>query len=116
MLEQGVATAEELDMAAKACFGFRLACLGPLEIHDLNGLDVVLNSWRQTRPTLCNDVEPAQSIVDRVAKGELGAKEGKGWHDYHGQSRETILARANEKLLHQLALFQSLQKTKVSQP
>jgi 3-hydroxybutyryl-CoA dehydrogenase len=110
MLEQGVATAEELDLAAKACFGFRLACLGPLEIHDLNGLDVVLNSWRQTRPTLCNDREPPQQIAQKVAHGQLGAKTGKGWYDYHGASRETILARSNEKLLRQLALFKSQQQ------
>ena len=109
MLEQGVATAEELDMAAKACFGFRLACLGPLELHDLNGLDVVLKSWGQTRPSLCNDREPALSIVEKVAKGELGAKTGKGWYDYGGESRETILARSNERLLQQLALFRSLE-------
>lgn len=110
MLEQGVATAEELDMAAKACFGFRLACLGPLEIHDLNGLDVVYNSWRQTRPTLCNDTAPSVSVAEKVEKGELGAKTGKGWYDYRGKSRQEILFESNEKLLHQLALFQSLQK------
>lgn len=110
MLEQGVATAEELDMAAMACFGFRLACLGPLEIHDLNGLDVVFNSWRQTRPSLCNDTEPSVSVKEKVEKGELGAKTGKGWYDYHGRSREEILFESNEKLLHQLALFRSLRK------
>ena len=109
MLEQGVATAEELDMAAKACFGFRLACLGPLEIQDLNGLDVVQNSWRQTRPSLCNDRGPSASIARRVARGELGAKTGKGWYDYHGQSREAVLSQANAKLLRQLALFNTLQ-------
>lgn len=110
MLEQGVATPEELDMAAKACFGFRLACLGPLEIHDLNGLDVVYNSWRQTRPSLCNDTAPSVSVARKVERGELGAKTGKGWYDYHGKTREEILSESNEKLLHQLALFRSLQK------
>lgn len=116
MLEQGVATAEELDMAAKACFGFRLACLGPLEIHDLNGLDVVLKSWAQTRPSLCNDTAPAEAIVSKVAKGELGAKTGKGWHDYQGESRQAILARSNEKLLQQLAFFKKNSKTTTSGP
>lgn len=111
MLEQGVATPEELDMAAKACFGFRLACLGPLEIHDLNGLDVVLNSWRQTRPSLCNDTNPSASVAEKVANGELGAKTGKGWYEYKGKTREEILAESNAKLLQQLSLFQSHQKS-----
>ena len=51
LLNEGVAKAEELDMAAKAGFGFRLACLGPLEIHDLNGLDVVLKADLQRQGT-----------------------------------------------------------------
>ena len=110
LLDEGVATAEELDMAAKAGFGFRLACLGPLEIHDLNGLDVVLKAGGKTRQSICNDREPSPSLVKKVEKGELGVKTGKGWHDYQGQTREEVLEQSNRKLLQQLALFKALEK------
>ncbi len=110
LLNEGIATAEELDLAAKAGFGFRLACLGPLEIHDLNGLDVVLHAGGKTRQSICNDRTSSPLLVEKVSKGELGVKTGKGWHDYKGKSREEILERSNHKLLKQLALFQSLEK------
>ena len=110
LLKEGVATAEDIDAAAKAGFGFRLACLGPLEIHDLNGLDVVLKAGGRTRQSICNDREPSPLLVEKVEKGELGVKAGKGWHDYHGRTREEVLDQANRKLLQQLVLFRALDK------
>ena len=111
LLNEGVAKAEELDMAAKAGFGFRLACLGPLEIHDLNGLDVVLKAGGRTRQSICNDREPSPLLVEKVEKGELGVKSGKGWHDYQGRTREEVLEESNRKLLRQLLSFNTLEKT-----
>lgn len=110
LLDQGVATVEELDMAAKAGFGFRLACLGPLEIHDLNGLDVVMKAGAKTRQHICNDRSHSPSLIQKVEKGELGVKTGKGWYDYQGHSRQKIVDDTNKKLLRQLALFQDLEK------
>lgn len=110
LLNEGIATAEELDSAAKAGFGFRLACLGPLEIHDLNGLDVVLQAGGKTRQSICNDRMPSPLLAQKVSRGELGVKTGKGWHDYEGRSREEILEHTNNKLLKQLALFRSFEK------
>lgn len=111
LLDEGVASAEDLDLAAKASYGFRLACLGPLEIHDLNGLDVVLRSGSRTKKAICNTTEPSPSLVRKVEAGELGVKSGKGWHDYKGSSREEILEQSNRKLLQQLVLFHSREKT-----
>jgi len=108
LIDQGVATVEDLDTAAKAGFGFRLACLGPLEIHDLNGLDVVMRAGGKTRQSICNDRGHSQSLTNKVKNGELGVKTGKGWHDYQGRTREEIKNESNAKLLRQLALFQTL--------
>ena len=111
LLDQGVATEEELDMAAKAGFGFRLACLGPLEIHDLNGLDIVMKAGGKTRQSICNDRDHSPSLVKKVESGELGVKTGKGWHDYSGRTREDVVNASNRKLLQQLALFQARAKS-----
>lgn len=110
LLDEGVATVEDLDLAAKASYGFRLSCLGPLEIHDLNGLDTVLRAGGNTRKSICNSREPSPSLVKKVESGELGVKTGKGWHDYQGRSREEILEQTNRKLLQQLVLFNSLER------
>jgi 3-hydroxyacyl-CoA dehydrogenase len=105
LMDEGVATPEDLDLAARASYGFRLACLGPLEIHDLNGLDVVLKAGGRTRKYICNSREHSPSLVKKVEAGELGVKTGKGWHDYKGSSREEIIEQTNRKLLQQLILF-----------
>ena len=49
-----------------------------------------------------------QQLLEKVEKGELGVKSGKGWHDYQGRTREEVLEQSNRKLLRQLALFQAL--------
>jgi 3-hydroxyacyl-CoA dehydrogenase len=112
LLDEGVASAEDLDEAAIAGFGFRLACMGPLEIHDLNGLDVVMKAGGKTRQSICNDRKHAASLIEKVEKGELGIKTGKGWHDYKGQPREALIDAANRKLLRQLAVFKAREKTR----
>jgi 3-hydroxybutyryl-CoA dehydrogenase len=110
LLDQGVASIEDIDEAARAGFGFRLACLGPLEIHDLNGLDVVMKAGAKTRRSICNDRGHSASLIEKVEKGELGIKTGKGWHDYQGQSRESLIEASNRKLLRQLVLFKDREK------
>lgn len=110
LLDQGVTTAEELDLAAKAGFGFRLACMGPLEMHDLNGLDVVMKAGAKTRQSICNDTGHSPSLIQKVENGELGVKTGKGWHDYKDRSRQEIIAESNKKLIQQLGLFKAFKK------
>lgn len=95
----------------KAGYGFRLSCLGPLETHDLNGLDIVLKAGGKTRKTLFNGSEPSPALVEKAASGELGVKTGKGWYDYQGRSREEILAQSHRKLLQQLIVFETLEKS-----
>lgn len=110
LLEQGVATPEDLDAAAKASYGFRLACLGPLEIQDMNGLDTLLRAGTVIRKSLCNSTEPSSALAMKVKAGELGLKSEKGWYDYTGKSKEQILNERNRKLLQQLALFKQLEE------
>lgn len=110
LLEQGVATPEDLDMASRASYGFRLACLGPLAIQDMNGLDTLLKAGTVIRKSLCNATEPSSALVKKVEAGELGLKSEKGWYDYAGKSREQVLDERNRKLLQQLVLFNRLEK------
>lgn len=110
LIDEGVATPQDIDMAAKASFGFRLANLGPLEIQDLSGLDIILRSRAAMSRNLCNATEPSSSLAAKVAAGQLGLKSGKGWYDYQGRSRAKVMEQANRKLLRQLIDFNSRQK------
>jgi len=106
LLGEGVVSAEDMDTAAKASYGFRLACLGPLETNDMQGLDTLARAGGNLIKTLCNRTEPSEALLDKVSKGEFGIKSGKGWHDYTNKSIEEMTAQRTRKLLRQLVLFQ----------
>ncbi|WP_310258369.1 3-hydroxyacyl-CoA dehydrogenase family protein [Pseudarthrobacter oxydans] len=79
MLEEGVASAEDIDAAM--VLGYRHAT-GPLRTTDLVGLDVRLGIAEYLASTLGERFEPPQILREKVAAGELGRKSGKGFFNY----------------------------------
>lgn len=79
MLEEGVASAEDIDAAM--VLGYRHAT-GPLKTTDLVGLDVRLGIAEYLVSTLGERFAPPQILRDKVAAGELGRKSGTGFFDY----------------------------------
>ena len=82
MLEQGVASAEDIDKAMELGYNHPM---GPLKLTDLVGLDVRLAIADYLYRTLEEpQFEPPQLLRDKVAKGELGKKTGKGFYAWGG--------------------------------
>ena len=79
MLEQGVASAEDIDRAATLAYRHPI---GPLRLSDVVGLDVRLDIARHLHQALGDRFEPPRLLVDKVARGELGRKTGKGFYDW----------------------------------
>jgi 3-hydroxybutyryl-CoA dehydrogenase len=80
MLDQGVASIEDIDNAVK--FGLSHP-MGPFELLDLTGIDLefdVLTERYKTTGDLSD--KPSPAIVERYAKGEYGRKTKKGFYDY----------------------------------
>ncbi len=82
LVEQGVAGPEEIDEAVRSSIGFRLAAVGPLEVHDFGGLDIQTTVYRNLAPQIRSDTEVPTFVRTLVAQGHLGAKTGRGFHDY----------------------------------
>jgi 3-hydroxybutyryl-CoA dehydrogenase len=110
LLDEGIATPEDIDMAAKAMYGFRLSCIGPMEADDMIGLDTSARVSTNLFKTLSNQTEPSATLLDKVNKGELGIKTGNGWYNYHGKTRAQVLDEINRRLLKQLVLFKARNK------
>ena len=110
LLDEGIVTPEDLDTAIKSSTGFRFACLGPMELEDMIGLDTAMRVSSRVFKLLSAATEPSPMLVDKVNKGELGIKSGKGWYDYSGKTREEVLEEKNRRLLPQLKLFLESQK------
>ena len=111
LLDEGVATPEDIDMAAKAMYGFRLSCVGPMEADDMIGLDTSARVSANLFKTLSNRTEPSAALLDKVSRGELGIKTGSGWYNYRGKTRAQVLDEINRRLLRQLVLFKARNKS-----
>jgi len=86
ILDEGVATAEDIDTAVKAGGGFRM---GPLELRDMVGLDTALHIHEYLYQRLGNDkFKPPFCLKQLVAAGNLGRKTGKGFFDYTNIKKE----------------------------
>ncbi|HET8713826.1 MAG TPA: 3-hydroxyacyl-CoA dehydrogenase family protein [Gemmatimonadales bacterium] len=80
MLEQGVANAEDIDKAMELGYNHPM---GPLKLTDLVGLDVRLAIAEYLHETLGKaQYEPPRILRDKVSKGELGRKTGKGFYTW----------------------------------
>jgi len=80
MVEQGVASVEDIDKAMKLGYGHPM---GPLQLTDLVGLDVRLAIAEFLHSTLKSDqYAPPRILRDKVAAGKLGKKSGHGFYDW----------------------------------
>ena len=79
MLEEGVASADDIDNAM--VLGYRHAT-GPLKTTDLVGLDVRLAIAEYLHATLGDRFAPPALLREKVARGDLGRKSGRGFFDY----------------------------------
>jgi len=83
MLEEGVASAEDIDAAMTLGYGFPV---GPLRLTDLVGLDVRLGVARYLAKELGPRFAPPQLMIDMVERGELGRKSGRGFYDWSDEA------------------------------
>ncbi len=79
MLEDGVASAEDIDRAAVLAYRHPI---GPLRLSDIVGLDVRLDIARHLHSSLGERYAPPRLLEQKVARGELGQKSGKGFYDW----------------------------------
>ena len=81
MVEQGVASAEDIDTAME--LGYRHP-MGPLKLTDLVGLDVRLGIAEYLHETLGSEAfRPPELLRRMVADGRLGKKSGHGFYDWN---------------------------------
>ncbi|MEO6533993.1 MAG: 3-hydroxyacyl-CoA dehydrogenase family protein [Pseudolysinimonas sp.] len=79
MLEEGIATADDIDTAM--VLGYKYP-IGPLRLTDIVGLDVRLGIAEYLHAQLGERFAPPQLLRDKVAAGELGRKSGQGFFSW----------------------------------
>jgi 3-hydroxybutyryl-CoA dehydrogenase len=85
MVEEGVASAEEIDKAIRYGFGFRYAVLGLLEFIDWGGGDILYYASRYLEGALGSDRYRAPEVIsNNMRDGRIGLRTGAGFLDYSG--------------------------------
>ncbi|MEX6507848.1 3-hydroxybutyryl-CoA dehydrogenase [Jiella sp. M17.18] len=83
LVEEGVASAEDIDKAVKYGFGFRFAVLGLLEFIDWGGGDILYHASRYMTDAMGDKRFAAPAIVAaNMAEGRNGLRDGAGFYDY----------------------------------
>ena len=98
MIEEGAATAEEIDKATRLGLGLRFAAIGVVEFIDYGGNDILYHASRYLSETISRERYVAPEIVKRLMdEGHVGLKSGQGFYDYRERDvrtyRKDVLAR-----------------------
>ena len=106
MVEEGVASAEDIDKAIKYGFGFRFAVLGMLEFIDWGGGDILYYASRYLTKALDNERYASPEIVGRNMKeGHIGLKTQRGFLNYEGMDVDAYRAERLKALVGLLNHF-----------
>jgi 3-hydroxybutyryl-CoA dehydrogenase len=101
-LRDGIASAEDIDLAVKGTFGFRLPTIGPLETSDLGGLDTFLNISEYLFKEIDRSTEAPEILRQKVKTGKLGVKTGEGFYPYPGEKAQEKIKGTARQLLQRL--------------
>lgn len=107
IVAQGIASPEDVDLIARMSFGLRLPVVGPLETVDLGGLDLTMAIQTYLLPELDRSTEPLQLVQDKVERGELGAKAGKGFYDWPPGKAVAVTRQRDEILLEMVKMLRA---------
>lgn len=102
IIERGIADPQTVDEAIKNSIGIRLAVLGPIENADMVGLDLTLAIHNTVLKDLEASPNPSPLLKEKVEKGELGFKTGKGFYEKWTQGD---IIKIRENLLNYLIEF-----------
>lgn len=93
IVEEGVATAEDVDVLARTTFGFRLPFFGPFAIADMAGLDVYRACFRTFEEHYGERFSTPQMLADLTDAGRLGVKAGGGFVTAAGDQTDLVAYR-----------------------
>jgi 3-hydroxybutyryl-CoA dehydrogenase len=99
LLDNGYATAEDIDWATKASFGLRIPILGLVRRMDFTGLDLTQKIIRNRLYEAPKARRKSPSVDQLITQGKLGVKSGSGFYNYGGRSTEAIMRDRDIKLI-----------------
>lgn len=107
LLDQGVASPEDIDQAIRGSIGVRFAAMGPLEVSDFSGHDIGASVFQNLVPHLCVDKKLPRTIQGLVEAGHFGVKSGRGFYKYTPDSAAARRSERDRQFLEIVKMFYS---------
>ena len=82
LVQEGIATPEDIDDAVRYSFGFRYAAVGPMTQKEISGWDGMANAAKEIYPSLSNIATLPPKVVQMMAEGKTGMKAGEGFRKW----------------------------------
>lgn len=106
LVEEGVASAEDVDRAVRLGFGLRYASMGVLEFVDVGGLDILYYASRYMSQTVSAERYEVPPLIERMmSEGRTGLRSGAGFYDWSqidpDRFRDALMARLVALLRHE---------------
>ena len=99
LLEAGLVSAEDIDNVTKWAIGPKLTAIGPLEMLDVAGLDVYQSIANYLNSDLDDSDEVSSVIREKVRRGELGIKTGRGMYNYESSELPALMQGRQQMML-----------------
>jgi len=99
IVQEGICTAEEVDLAVKTGVGLRLPVYGVFEHADMVGLDLVKSVQDYVLPDLSTVPHAGKLHQEKVAKGDLGVRSGKGFLEWTPEKAQEVRNRRDTFLM-----------------
>ncbi|MDQ4491547.1 3-hydroxyacyl-CoA dehydrogenase family protein [Sinomonas sp. ASV486] len=96
IVEEGIATPEDIDTIVRTTFGFRLPVFGPFAIADMAGLDVYSFCYESLQSRWPERFATPASLQDLVDAGKFGTKSGAGYLDVPAERTPELVAYRNK--------------------
>lgn len=99
IVEQGIASAETVDLVVRNSFGRRLGVAGPFEVFELAGWDLVLAAFEELYKDLNSSSEINPLLREMVDSDKLGVKSGEGFYQWTAEKQEALRTRMLQALI-----------------
>ncbi len=99
IVEQGIASAETVDLVVRNSFGRRLSVAGPFEVFELAGWDLVLAAFEELYKDLNSSSEINPLLREMVDSDKLGVKSGEGFYQWTAEKQEVLRTRMSQALI-----------------
>ena len=105
IVESGLASAEDVDTAVKMGMGIRFPAWGPLEHVDGVGVDLCTSVQNTVLPNISDSKQACDLMEAMLARGDLGAKTGKGFYDWSKKDMAQLTADRDHFIIEALKIL-----------